>query len=149
MGKFLLILLMLASANSFAEVNKWIDDQGRVHYSDQPPPPDVQAKVLGSGSDGGASGVTATGQPTFVEQEAAVKRAQQADQAAAAQAAAKQAADDALKASCNSAQQNLRNLQSGVRIMNVNSSGDRYFIDDAQRQQRIDKAQQDVSNYCK
>ena len=38
MGKFLLILLMLASANSFAEVNKWIDDQGRVHYSDQPPP---------------------------------------------------------------------------------------------------------------
>ena len=93
--------------------------------------------------------MTATGQPTFVEQEAAVKRAQQADQAAAAQAAAKQAADDALKASCNSAQQNLRNLQSGVRIMNVNSSGDRYFIDDAQRQQRIDKAQQDVSNYCK
>lgn len=149
MGKFLLILLILASANSFAEVNKWIDDQGRVHYSDQPPPPDVQTKILGSASDHSASGVTATGQPTFVEQEAAMKRAQQADQAAAAQAAQKQAAADAFKANCNNAQQNLRSLQSGNRISDVNASGERYFLDDSQRQQRIDKAQQDISNYCK
>ncbi|MGA8862292.1 MAG: DUF4124 domain-containing protein [Gallionella sp.] len=149
MSKVLLILLMIASANAVAEVNKWIDDQGRVHYSDQPPPPDVQAKTLGSPSAASASGVAGTGEPTFVEQEAALKRTQQADQAAAAQAAQKQAAADALKANCNSAQQNLRNLQSGVRISDVNASGERYFLDDSQRQQRIDKAQQDISNYCK
>ena len=33
--------------------------------------------------------------------------------------------------------------------MEVDAKGERYYIDDTQRQQRIDKAQQDISNYCK
>jgi hypothetical protein len=151
MYKFLLIFLILASANAFAEVNKWVDDQGRVHYSDQAPPPEVQAKALRSASEaaGSASGVAATGEPTYVQQEAALKKEQQAKQAAAEQAAQKQAAADALKTNCDSAQQNLRSLQSGARIMDINAGGERYFIDDTQRQQRIEKAQQDISNLCK
>jgi len=147
MEKFLLIFLIVASANAWAEVNKWVDNQGQVHYSDQPPPPDVQAKAFGSASEGSASAVAA--EPTFVQQEAVLKRAQLAEQAAAAQAAQKQTAADALKANCEGAQQNLRSLQSGVRIMDIKPSGERYYLDDAQRQQRIDKAQQDISNLCK
>jgi hypothetical protein len=155
MCKFLLIFLILASANAFAEVNKWVDDQGRVHYSDQAPPPEVQAKALRSASEGAgsASGVAGTDAPaeskSFVEQEAALKKEQQAKQAAAEQAAQKKAAADALKADCDSARRNLRSLQSGARIMDINASGERYIIDDTQRQQRIEKAQQDISNLCK
>jgi len=151
MGKFLLIFLILASANASAEVNKWVDDQGRVHYSDQAPPPEVQARALRSASEGtvSASGVAGTGEPTFVQQEAALKKEQRAKQAAAEQAAQKQAAADALKAKCDSAQQNLRTLQSGARMMEIDASGERSFIDDSQRQQRIEKAQQDISNLCK
>jgi Domain of unknown function (DUF4124) len=150
MGKFLLIILILASANSFAEVNKWVDNQGRVHYSDQPPPPDTQPEALSSVSGlKGASGVADTGGPTFVQQEAALKRTQQAQQQDAAQAAAKQATADAMKANCEAARQNLRSLQSGARIMDINASGERYYLDDSQRQQRIDKVQQDIGNLCK
>ena len=89
------------------------------------------------------------GEPTFVQQEAVVKRAQLAEQAAAAQAAQKQAAADTLKANCATAQENLRTLQSGVRLLEVNANGERSYMDDAQRQQRIDKVQQDISNNCK
>jgi hypothetical protein len=150
MGKFLLILLILASANAFADVNKWVDNQGRVHYSDQPPPPDVRAEALRSASDtGSASGVAGTGDTTFVQQEAALKRAQRAQQSDDAQAAAKQATAEALKANCDAARDNLRSLQSGARIMDINPSGERYYLDDSQRQQRIDKVQQDISNLCK
>ena len=155
MSKFLLIFLILASTNAFGEVNKWVDDQGRVHYSDQAPPPEVQARALRSASEGAgsASGVAGTDAPaasgSFVEQEAALKKEQQAKQAAAEQAAQKQAAADALKASCDNAQQNLRTLQSGARMMEINASGERSYIDDTQRQQRIDKAKQDISNNCK
>jgi len=149
MEKFLLIFLIVASTNACAEVNKWVDNQGQVHYSDQPPPPDVQAKAFGSASEGSGSASAVAGEPTFVQQEAAVKRAQLAEQAAAAQAAQKQAAANALKANCESAQQNLRNLQSGARMMDVNSSGERYYLNDSQRQQRIDKVKQDISNLCK
>lgn len=149
MEKFLLIFLIVASTNACAEVNKWVDNQGQVHYSDQPPPPDVQAKTFGSASDGSGSASAVAGEPTFVQQEAVLKRAQLAEQAAAAQTAQKQAAADALKANCEGAQQNLRSLQSGARIMDIKPSGERYYLDDSQRQQRIEKAQQDISNLCK
>jgi hypothetical protein len=96
-----------------------------------------------------ASGVAGTGDKTFVQQEAVLKKEQQAQQKDAAQAAAKQATADALKANCKAAQDNLRSLQSGARIMDVNASGERYYLDDSQRQQRIDKVQQDISNLCK
>ncbi len=157
MSKFLLILLMLTSANTFAAISKWVDVQGRVHYSDQPPPPEAKAETLRSASDSegsaGTSGVTATSAPaapkTIAEREAELKKAQQAKQAAADQAAQKQAAADAVKANCANAQQNLRTLQSGVRMVEVDAKGERSYIDDTQRQQRIEKSQQDISNLCK
>jgi hypothetical protein len=157
MSKFLLILLMLASANTFAAISKWVDVQGQVHYSDQPPPPEAKAETLRSASDSegtaGTSGVTATSAPavpkTIAERDAELKKAQQAKQAAADQAAQKQTAADAVKGNCANAQQNLRTLQSGVRMVEIDAKGERSYIDDTQRQQRIEKAQQEISNLCK
>ena len=100
MSKFPLILLMLASANSFAGVNKWVDAQGQVHYSDQPAPTDVKAEKLhsasGAESTAGTTGEPAKGEPaapkTIAEREAELKKAQQAKKEAADKAAQKQAA---------------------------------------------------------
>ena len=157
MSKFLLILLMLASTNTFAAISKWVDAQGQVHYSDQPPPPEAKAETLRSASDtegtAGTSGVNATSAPaapkTIAEREAELKKAQQAKEAAADKAAQKQAATEAIKANCATAQQNLRTLQEGIRMVEVDANGERSYLDDNQRQQRIAKTQQDVSNYCK
>jgi len=38
----LLIMLMLTVAPAQAETYKWVDAEGRVHYSDQPPPPSAR-----------------------------------------------------------------------------------------------------------
>jgi hypothetical protein len=78
-----------------------------------------------------------------------LKKAQQAKKEAADKAAQKQAAADALKANCASAQQNLRNLQSEVRMVEINASGENSYLDDKQRQQRLEKTQQDISKFCK
>lgn len=151
MGKFLLILLMLTSANAFAGVSKWVDAQGRVHYSDQPPPPEAKAETLHSApaseSTAGASGVAAS--KTYAEREAELKKAQQTKKEASDQAAKKQADADALKANCATSQQNLRTLQSDIQMVEVNANGERTYMNDTQRQQRVTKAQQDVSTYCK
>jgi hypothetical protein len=150
MGKFLLILLMLASTNTFAAISKWVDDQGQVHYSDQPPPPDKQPKTLredADTADSASSGASAT--KTLAEHEADLKKDKAEKQSAADKAAQLKAAEDTLKANCANAQQNLRSLQSGMRIMEVDANGQRYYIDDTQRQQRIDKAKQEISNSCK
>ena len=74
MSKFLLILLMLASTNTFAAVSKWVDAQGRVHYSDQPPPPATTSETLRSSSntqDSASSSVDET--KTSAEKDADLK----------------------------------------------------------------------------
>jgi hypothetical protein len=150
MSKFLLILLMLASTNTFAAVSKWVDAQGRVHYSDQPPPPATQSETLRSSSstqDSASSSVDET--KTTAEKETDLKKTNAEKQAADDKAAQKKAAEDALKANCATAQANLRTLQSGERIKEVDAKGERSYIDDAQRQQRIAKVQQEISNSCK
>lgn len=157
MNKCFLILLLLISENSFAELNKWVDESGKVHYSDQPPPTTVKAKTLrstsGSAAITSASGVAAASAPaapkTIAEREAELKKAQKEKKEAADKAAKEQSDADANKANCNAAQQNLRTLQSGVRMMEIDAKGERSFMGDEQRQQRITKAQQDISTFCK
>ena len=152
MSKFLLIILMLAYTDTFAAINKWVDDQGHVHYSDQPPPGNAKAETLHSVSDqdSNTASTSAPAAPkTLAEREAELKKSQKAKQEAANKALQKQAEEDARKASCIASQQNLRTLQQGIRMIEVDANGERSYLDDKQRQERIAKAQQDVSTYCK
>ena len=152
MSKFLLIILMLAYTDTFAAINKWVDDQGHVHYSDQPPPGNAKAETLHSVSDqdSNTASTSAPAAPkTLAEREAELKKSQKAKQEAANKALQKQAVEDAKKASCATSQQNLRTLQEGIRMVEVDANGERSYMDDKQRLERIAKAQQDISAYCK
>ena len=152
MSKFLLIILMLAYTDTFAAINKWVDDQGHVHYSDQPPPGNAKAETLHSVSDqdSNTASTSAPAAPkTLAEREAELKKSQKAKQEAANKALQKQAVEDAKKASCATSQQNLRTLQEGIQMIEVDANGERSYMDDKQRQERIAKAQQEISAYCK
>ena len=163
MNKCLLILLLLASANTFAEVNKWVDSKGQVHFSDLPPPPDAQISFPAKsktprpesygeeagGKNDPAPASTPAAPKTIMEREADMKKAKKEKQEAADKDAQKQAKEEIMKSNCSGAQQNLRTLQSGVRIAEIDASGERSFLDDGQLQQRIAKAQQAVNSYCK
>jgi hypothetical protein len=78
-----------------------------------------------------------------------LRKAQQAKKEAADKAAQKQVVADEVKTNCANAQQNLRALQSGVRMVEIDAKSERSYIDDTQRQQRIAKAQQEISSLCK
>ena len=150
MIKYLLLLLILTSTNAFAEINKWVDSNGKVHYSDQPPPPDVKPKTLRSFSDTQDSASSSVAAPkTIAEREAEMKKAQKTKKEADDKASQKKAIADAQQASCNIAQQNLRALQDGIRMVEIDAKGERSFLDDQQREQGIAKAEKDISNYCK
>lgn len=156
MKRFLLILLILSSASAFAELNKWVDANGKVHYSDQPPPANVKATVLRSSSgaadlaaqgDVAASSAPATSK-TFAEREAELKKEQQIKQEAADRVAQEQAEVQAIKANCIAVRKNLMMLEDGMRVMEIDDQGERFYLNDEQRQQRVAKAQQDISTYC-
>lgn len=151
MKKYLFFLLILNCTNTFAEIIKWVDSNGQVHYSDQRPPPDVQQKTLGSVEDNqtsqDASSVAAP--KTIAEREMDLKKAEIAQKQAADKAAQKQAVTAAQQANCANAQQNLSTLQTGIRLMETDANGQLGYIDDNQRAQRIAQAQNDISANCK
>ena len=151
MNKFLAFFLLLVCTNSFAAISKWVDSDGQVHYSDQPPPSDVRQKTLradyGTGDSQSASSAAAP--KTLAEREAELRKAEIEKKKAAENTAQKQAETAAKQANCANAQQNLRTLQSGIRIMGADASGQPGYIDDAERAQRVAKTQSDISTYCK
>ena len=151
MYRYLLVLMLLACTNAHAAISKWVDADGQVHYSDEPPPANVVQKTLRADDDTqdiqGSSGAAAP--KTLAEREADLKKAEIAKKKAAESAAQKQAETAAQQANCANAQQNLRTLQSGIRIMEADANGQPGYISDADRAQRVANAQNDISTYCK
>jgi len=150
MNKYLLILLIFSCTSAVAAISKWVDSSGQVHYSDQPPPPDARSKTISSGAENQESAASGVAAPkSIAEREAELRKAQAEKQIAADKAGKSQASIDAQKASCAAAQQNLRNLQDGMRMVEVDANGEQVYLDDKQREERIAKSQNEISKYCK
>lgn len=154
MHKYLIVLLVIASSTSYAAANKWIDAQGKVHYSDQSPPAHAKSQsTLNINTPevpvatSGVSGVPATSNPA--PNNDAVQNAAAAKKAAADKAAFDAAMKEAKQANCAAAKQNLANLKDGIRIVVADpTTGERSYLDDAQRQKSMDESQQQVDKSC-
>jgi hypothetical protein len=148
----LAIALAVFAASASAQAYKWVDRNGRMQYGDTPPP-GVNATALGAPStrldpEPQAKPEAKKGPLTPAEQEAAFrKRQEEAEKGRQKQAqAAEQAA--AKKENCALAQNQLRTLQSGMRISRTDAKGERYFLDEAQIAQETAKTQQAVQQWC-
>ena len=149
----------LAASPVVAETYKWKDADGKIHYSDQPPPanareettvrprkPATAATAAPAAADKGAP---ATKAKTYVEQEADFKKRQveaakheDEEKKKAAEAAAK-------KQNCERARAQLRSLQSGGRVTQTNAKGEREFMSEAQIAQGIESEKKSVDSWCK
>ncbi len=153
----LLSLVLLAPLPASAEMVKWVDEKGQVHYSDQPPSGKVKkVETLNirtaptSAPAEGGSGAAAPAAPRSAAEQAADfrKRRMEADEAAKKAEQDKQQAEVA-RQNCENARGSLRSLQEGARIFRYDEKGERVFLDDAARQQSIAEAQKAVSQWCK
>lgn len=154
MKKFLtMLLLLLTSTTAFAALNKWVDEEGKVHYSDQPPPPNVKAETLRTGPVAPAVEAPAAAAPAEApgnaEREAELKRKQQAEKEAADRAALEQANREIERTNCENARQSLRSLEAGGRLAEYDASGEMRYVEDDEREQRIAKEQAAVNRWCK
>jgi hypothetical protein len=150
MKAFLLATAVLFAGVASAQQYKWVDpSDGRVRYGDQPPP-GVKAQPL-RGPSGpsapAASAASKSGDRPLTPEQAFQKRQQDAAKDAQADAKAQQEAA-AKKENCDRAQGNLRILESGQRIQRVDSKGELYYLEDAERTQEANKARQDVRSWC-
>ena len=143
---------------------KWKDANGKIQYSDLPPPagtPDANVLQRPPGQQLGVM-VLRDGKPVNVtEAAAAASKASAPPSKAEQDALAKQKKDDAdqlakqkaeqariniqKRANCASARDNLATLQSGVRLR---TGADGAIMDDDQRNAAMNRAQQIISSDC-
>jgi len=144
---------------SAAQQYKWVDKDGRTQYGDTPPagvkatplrPPSRPASA--PAPEGKAAAKDAKdakkGPLTAAEQDAEFRKRQaeaQKSQEKADKAAQEQ---EAKRANCSSAQEQMRSVESGQRIQRTDAKGERYFIDDEQRAAELSKARKLVSEWC-
>ena len=148
-----LFLFGLLSFSATGEVNKWVDANGQVHYSDQAPPPDVNATALGgtaasdvTESDTAESDVPST--KTVAERDAEYKKNKKAKAEQEQKSAQQKEAADAKNKYCDELRSALKPLEAGARLSEYNANGERVFLDDATRQQRIEEARKGISDNC-
>jgi hypothetical protein len=171
-------ILMATAGAAGATQYQWRDAGGRMVFSDQPPPASVPpARILkaparvaaaaappagGAGAAGAAGASPASPPPaaspatapstggasSAADQELAFRK--RMEERAEQEKKAAEAAERQLKLAraCADAQGDIRALESGQRISRINAAGEREFLSDAERAQRLSSARKSVSERC-
>ncbi|MDP1683491.1 MAG: DUF4124 domain-containing protein [Burkholderiales bacterium] len=148
--KILLVLtaLLFYAVPASAEMYRWVDAQGKVHYSDQPPTEKSKSsKTLNIPNQPAAS--AAESNKSWQEKDLDYKKRQAA--ASETEAKKKKEAEDAKAKveNCDKSKKALKALEEGGRINTYDEKGNRSVMDDAQRAKAMDDAKKAISEWCK
>jgi hypothetical protein len=140
------VATLLAATAVNAQIYQWKDENGKTVISDKPPVGNVrqQQKVA---SD--APATNAAAQKSAADKELEFRKRQKDAQESTEKSNKEQAASAEKKENCENARRYLQALESGERIAMRDEKGERYFLDDAQREQDIAKTRQAVQTNCK
>jgi hypothetical protein len=144
----LLATLALICLNAHAGLNKWVDAEGKVHYSDTPPP-DAKTEsvrsIAGKDQAGGQSGYTPK---SLAERDAEWKKNKAAKEEAAQKQSQQNEQSQVKKQNCENARQNVRTLEEGGRVVTYDANGEKSYMDDEARAKRLEEARKAVSSNC-
>jgi len=143
------VALSFCSLTAQAQLHKWVDADGKVHYSDTVPPEVRTTQSVSNVTGKGQTKAPAKYSPkNFAEREAELRKSKQEKAEAAEKESLKKSDAEIKKQNCAAAQQNLRALEEGTRIMTYDANGERTYLDDAAREQRMNEARKNISANC-
>jgi hypothetical protein len=153
-------ILLAMSSWASAQMYKWVDAEGNVHYSDQPPPsqgvkqqrtmPKPRAAALAAPATSGDGTQSATNRPkTPAEQEMEFRKRRL--EAAEAEAKRQQEAEAAKEKqrNCDQAKARVAMLQQGGRITRASASGEQVYLDEADIARELVDARKIADSWCK
>jgi hypothetical protein len=163
-----LVVGIAAVAGPAAAQWAWKDDNGRVVYSDRPPPSGVKSDRIvrqpsnaqtvlppGQTPPDGAAKPAADGKAapssapkTLAEQEMEFRKRQQERADAEKKAAEEQNKASAKAAECERARGYLRAIEEGQRVARTDASGNREYLDDTQRAAEAERARKIMQSTC-
>jgi Domain of unknown function (DUF4124) len=149
-------LLLTLGTSVRAEVYKWVDKDGKVHYSDQPPLSGEGKKMKRKTTDTPAAAApapsantsakpaaTAADQELEYRKRKAEKEELEKKQQTEADAAQKN------KEYCNNLKGELRSHGDGTRLVRHNDKGERIFLDDKERAESKQRLEERIAKECK
>jgi hypothetical protein len=154
-------LALCVALPASAQMYKWVDANGKVQYSDKPPPSNIKTEKLREpptaptapaakeAKDDVKKDAAKAGPKTAAEQEQAFRK-RKADEAKAQE---KQAEDEKIvrdKAeNCKRARAAAANLEMGGRQIRIDAHGERVFLTDEQIAEETTRAKQEAAAACK
>ncbi|WP_291995479.1 DUF4124 domain-containing protein [Candidatus Accumulibacter sp. ACC003] len=138
------VTALLAALAAPAQIYQWLDENNKTVISDRPPVGKVRhARIIEA--DEPAAGEAGK---TLADREIDFRKRQK-ESREGADKAEKDAHVAALRReNCDAARRALQTLESGERLAMRDSKGERYYLDDAQREQEIAKARQAAQASC-
>lgn len=174
---FVLALVAGASTPDSAWAQyQWRDENGRMTFSDLPPPastpptsvlrapvrpnppaptlttanpagPQASAAPVDAGSAGSAAAAGTRGS-SAADRELEFRKRQLERADADRKQSEKRAQNDRIARACEEARGSLRVLESGMRITQVNSQGEREYLSDETRERKLASMRQDLQQQC-
>ena len=138
--RYLIYLTLLFSTSLFAgSIQKWVDEEGNVHYGDAPP---ISAKtkeirVIGAPSDPGRA------LPRLSTDGGDATASGEGD------ADSSQVPEDQAKAACENAQNDLKVIQSNIRIKLKSADGTTRYMTTEEIEERRISSEEDVKKFCR
>ncbi len=146
---FAIFALLLTGLNAHAEPRGWTDADGKVNYSDHVPAGVTNSKAVRSVSGKGQTEAPASySNKSYAEREAEMKKAKQEKNAAVQKKTEQDAQAETKKNNCTASRENVRVLEESGRIVTYDANGERTYLDDAAREQRLADARKAVSTNC-
>lgn len=161
----------LIACTSLAQAQwMWVNDKGVKQLSDQPPPPgtppnrilkaprgaaaaELRKEVAATPANGEEAPVAeekaAPAKPSLAERNAEFKKRQQESAAKTAKADEQAKLDAEKKKYCADAKSNIGMLESGVRVSEMGPNGERSYMSDEARAQKIKEQRESVNSMCK
>lgn len=153
-------LALCVALQASAQTYKWVDSDGRVQYSDKPPPGNIKTEKLrdparaasvpaaSEGKGAAQKDAAKTAPKTAAEQDQAFRKRQLDAAKGQAEEAKKQAEARDRAENCERAKAALANLAMGGRQMRIDEKGERVFLDDQQIVRETARAREEAAAMC-
>ena len=129
-----------------AQIYQWKDQNGKTVISDKPPagPVPLQKQI-----DSGTAAKTGSKQPSLADREMEFRKRQKEAQENSEKARKEETASAERNENCQNARRQLQVLESGERVVSRDDKGERYYLDDTQREQEAAKVRHVLETQCK
>jgi len=146
------VVLLVLSFAAHGQLYKWVDKDGKVQYTDQPPPPgaardEKKLNIKSSPAESQSKSGDKTAAPKNVaeqELEFQIRRI-----AREQEESKQQAAETTNQRNCAISRNRLNDLESSGRLVTRNEKGERIYLAEADREKVIEQARKNISIYCK